>query len=298
MTPLDRFNAIREDTRLGAIEKLVAFTLATRADATGRAWPSYDRLARDTRLARGTVIRTIRALILKGLLRCERRRDESGDATSNAYVISVREVVSDDDQVVTHDDQVVSVDHHRSVSGSPQVVSHDDHGGDRAIPKHDHLTRPSEQTTEHLPLALPLHDANVDASVGGSKNDSQQSTLRSSTSKPGTRSRPRATKSTTKPDGYEDLVAYYCATYKRSRGVTADFGGRHGNAAKALLAKFPLDEVKAMVDRAFADAYFDGELFTLASKTNKYRGSTPTKANGHAKQPIGDDDGDRPEWLR
>jgi hypothetical protein len=72
------------------LEKLVLVGLATYADATGKCWPSQERLCADTGLGLSTLKRKLASLSAKKLLAREYRHCQYGRRTSNRYILSLR----------------------------------------------------------------------------------------------------------------------------------------------------------------------------------------------------------------
>lgn len=85
--PLDALRALRDsDTVTTPTELLVLVALVLRAsNETGQCYPSHRTLARDTRLSKATVKRTLMALAARGLVSVEPRRKRTGGADSNVY---------------------------------------------------------------------------------------------------------------------------------------------------------------------------------------------------------------------
>ena len=82
-------------------------------DDKGCAWPSYDTIARDTRLSRRTAIRAIDALAGLGLVGVQHRRDKAGDSTSNCYTLPFyRDDPTPVDNSAALSEEVVSMSHH------------------------------------------------------------------------------------------------------------------------------------------------------------------------------------------
>ena len=104
---------------LTSTQKIVMHTLGAYMDLDGRGCvPGLSRIARESSLARGTVIRTIQELAGRWLT-VTNRRSASGDADTNEYSATLPlGVVSQDDHLVSQDDQ-------DGLTGGPGVVSQD-----------------------------------------------------------------------------------------------------------------------------------------------------------------------------
>ena len=114
-----RFAFMRE-SNLTATEKIVMHTLGAYMDIDGReCFLGLSRIARESSLARGTVIRTIRELRGRWLT-ITKRQSAYGDADTNEYFATIPQgVVSQDDHLVSPDDQ-------GGLTGRLGVVSQDD----------------------------------------------------------------------------------------------------------------------------------------------------------------------------
>ncbi len=114
-----RFAFMREEG-LTSTQKVVMHTLGAYMDLDGRGCVlGHSRIARESSLARGTVIRTIQELAGRWLT-VTNRRSACGDADTNEYCAVIPQgVVSQDDHLVSQDDQ-------GGLTGRLGVVSRDD----------------------------------------------------------------------------------------------------------------------------------------------------------------------------
>lgn len=62
--------------------------LSHRDEHTGRAWPSFDTIARQARISRRTAIRAVRDLEARKIIRVTKRSKSSGDNDSNLYIVA------------------------------------------------------------------------------------------------------------------------------------------------------------------------------------------------------------------
>ena len=81
------YTSIWERNDLDAESKLVYINLASHAGNNQRAWPSYERIARQTGLSRRCVITRIKILIAKNLLVKRHRFFANGKQTSNLFIV-------------------------------------------------------------------------------------------------------------------------------------------------------------------------------------------------------------------
>lgn len=75
------------DSDLSANAKLVRLYLARRADEERKAWPSYNRIAKDCGVSRDTAKRAIAELLEKGWIQKIVREKDSGEHISNVYIL-------------------------------------------------------------------------------------------------------------------------------------------------------------------------------------------------------------------
>jgi len=134
---------------IGAYGVAVYCALARYADRDGRAFPSYERLAKQLSISRRTVIRTIAVLIEQKLVESEARTKPNGDPDSNCYVLipiarqSQERAVPSDSQTLPSDSQTLG------------VVTHSHLGSDSQSPKEDswNKTQPPPPPNPPAPAA-------------------------------------------------------------------------------------------------------------------------------------------------
>ena len=70
-------------------QRALLMALSDRANDSGECWPSIATLAKESGLSRTTVKVSLRSLKDAGWIDWKQRRDESGDLTSNRYILSL-----------------------------------------------------------------------------------------------------------------------------------------------------------------------------------------------------------------
>jgi len=85
---LHHLTLVRDMTLKGPPRALL-MALADRANDSGECWPSIATLAKESGLSRTTVKVSLRTLKKAGFIDWKQRRDESGDLTSNRYVLTL-----------------------------------------------------------------------------------------------------------------------------------------------------------------------------------------------------------------
>jgi hypothetical protein len=88
LSPLALLSAVRDARGLTVHEKVALFVLAAHADAQGRCFPSYSRIALACGVSRSTAIKSIATLRARGALEVEHRATPRG-TTSNVFVLSL-----------------------------------------------------------------------------------------------------------------------------------------------------------------------------------------------------------------
>ncbi len=179
-------------------------------------------------------------------------------------------------------------DIHDTSSGHPRSAEPDIHvlgssvGIQRSDPAEDPARVPALGSEPGFALSLPEPPKPKRAGRGKAKRTSKEP-------KP----KPKA------PEGYQNVIDVWCSEYERVRGCKPVVNGRNGKAAKDLLAGIPLEEVLAIIRRAFADrdwALKFGELHDVAP--NRWRGAaqqargrmpTPKQPSGGYRAPGADD---------
>lgn len=70
-------------------QRALLMALADRANDSGECWPSIATLAKESGFSRSTVRASLNTLKDAGFINWKQRRDESGDLTSNLYILNL-----------------------------------------------------------------------------------------------------------------------------------------------------------------------------------------------------------------
>ncbi len=85
---LHHLTLVRDMTLKGPPRALL-MALADRANDSGECWPSIATLAKESGFSRSTVRTSLNTLKDAGFINWKQRRDESGDLTSNLYILTL-----------------------------------------------------------------------------------------------------------------------------------------------------------------------------------------------------------------
>jgi hypothetical protein len=251
--------AVRDDARLRSTEKLVAYTLITRADRDTARWTwSQARIARDADLGRSTVKAAIRKLARFAVISIRARTvDGSNERDCNEYRIEVGWQVG---QEMPHVGQEMP---HGGAGPDRQVGQDLPEGGAGAGQITALSTAPSSLPREMAPPApLTLSGEPTMAPVKVPK------------------ARAKVPKHTPEQIALKDrIVQAFIAGVKLAKGIEPKLAHAGEHAAAFALAKaYGADEVCGIVTRATADPFVLSSNCTLryiASKADSWRGTAP-----------------------
>jgi hypothetical protein len=171
-------------------EHSVLVAIIMRSDASGRAWPSYERIAQDAHLSRRAACRATARLAAAGHILIERRPVKGRrESDSNVYTVKLgmpggASVVGTDGHHVVTDVHHLGTDgHHGSDSHSPQVVT-DWHGGGDWVAPEVPIEVPIPRSGERAPPAPPSTGSRPETSSRVTKGTQTSATAKRATQVP------------------------------------------------------------------------------------------------------------------